>query len=505
MSHSRNQPLRVTTFGMSKQAINTLQLFFHGPCGDKYALTDNEQADICLFDLDGVNGHEQWLLAQRQYPGRPTIVQSINDMTPEGAIYLRKPVDPEQLKKALLEVVAVKNSSKPVARDKNTESKRGMSSSNVINFEGAGTPVKQIIPQQQKAVRAPAGLVNAKSVASMGKRNLDIPLLDTVIRDELLTATVARQQQPAAEESTIRIQLFAPDNDVAGELSDKASVGKGTIAKAVPENGSTGAEPQTAEPPGTNSPGQEPKPITDIDPMIGLLDPRDLVHVVYNPEYYLQGYLKKALHLSYISKKNVLLEVESQTVVVLYAEKKVSIERSERTLYAIGRVPINGENVNISILSDELAQARGGESEVLLDWDVVLWALAARASHGRIPIGTDMTSQFYLKQLPDISRFDLDCQEKVIFELWIKQTCSLAQTLQLLDVSQQDIFSFYSKVKALGFLRQVITRKAESQYEEEPSTARSLVLEELESLVVDEENSDKQAGILKRLYSRIKG
>ncbi len=493
MMRDNNQQVRVTAIGMSQQNINILRIFFKGPCAGKYAIAENGDADINLVDLDGVTGQAEWTRIQRQFPGRPSIVQSVHAFSSEHAMVLRKPVEPELLKRALHDAQAARATQLRAGEQK--------SASNIINFEGS--PSKQSTVQSQRRVRGATGTPPPRSVASVGGWGVTVPILENELQVAELPGVMAKLA--GAEVALPSAETVAPTAQPRIFVNTTPAPEQIGLTGLTPALASSSAQSSKVD-------VEEKAPVEhestgNVHPAVGLPNSSDLVHVIYNPEYYLQGYLKKALNLSYTSKKNVLLEAQVQSLIILYDDRKVLIEHNERALYAVGRVPINNDNIKISILSNSRHQMITEASGVLLDWDIVLWELAMRAAHGRIPIGTDITGQFYLKHMPDAERFGLGDSLRTIAELWHQQPCSLVQTLQLLDVSQQDIFSFYSAAKALGFVKSVnLHRPGQTRGDENVAvSARVLTVEEPEIMVDDDLSSDRAGGILKRLYTRIKG
>ncbi|NOX42135.1 MAG: hypothetical protein GXP19_00125 [Gammaproteobacteria bacterium] len=96
--------LRVSTIGMSQQSINALRMFFRGPCMNKYVLADVNNADISIIDMDTFESKQAWLDHRKKYPNRPTILESVSELSFGDAIFLRKPVNGKILKSTLNKV-----------------------------------------------------------------------------------------------------------------------------------------------------------------------------------------------------------------------------------------------------------------------------------------------------------------------------------------------------------------------------------------------------------------
>jgi len=104
MNNKQAKSLRISTIGMSPQAISALRMFFRGPCMDSYILTDDNLADISIIDMDTYNAKQAWKNHRQKYPGRPAILESINETYTDDAVFVRKPVNSDVLVHALEEI-----------------------------------------------------------------------------------------------------------------------------------------------------------------------------------------------------------------------------------------------------------------------------------------------------------------------------------------------------------------------------------------------------------------
>ncbi len=96
--------LRINTIGMDQRARDALELFFHNFCEDAYVLVEGEEADITIIDMDSVDAsrhHENHL---SKHPKRPTILISLLEMESENATFVKKPLQPGELKAALEDI-----------------------------------------------------------------------------------------------------------------------------------------------------------------------------------------------------------------------------------------------------------------------------------------------------------------------------------------------------------------------------------------------------------------
>jgi len=179
----------------------------------------------------------------------------------------------------------------------------------------------------------------------------------------------------------------------------------------------------------------------------------------YNPDHYLEGYLKEAFKLALKNKKNVLLDGLLQSIIILYQTREVFVKRNGESLFAVNKrslcalsgVPLTNVRMSMSILTnsyDAICKFNG----LLISYDFMIWKLAVRASQGRIPEGTDLSRQMSLIEQPNISRLRLTSDALKIAALWVEQPCTLSMTAQMLGIPQREVFSFFSAVTALDLI-----------------------------------------------------
>jgi hypothetical protein len=98
---ARGLQLRVATVGMDERMQNALRVFFKVQCRNQCVLADEDSAHIGLVDLDGLQAGEGWASYRQRFPGRPTVVISLKAVETTDAVFLQKPLKPEQLRAAL--------------------------------------------------------------------------------------------------------------------------------------------------------------------------------------------------------------------------------------------------------------------------------------------------------------------------------------------------------------------------------------------------------------------
>lgn len=99
-----NKQLKVAAIAMDERSLNTLRLFFQGPCKNRCILVEEAAAEIALVNMDAIRAEELFETHRRRYPERPMIVLSVGERDIEGTIYVRKPMSAHRLLCALEEV-----------------------------------------------------------------------------------------------------------------------------------------------------------------------------------------------------------------------------------------------------------------------------------------------------------------------------------------------------------------------------------------------------------------
>ncbi|HIE01631.1 MAG TPA: hypothetical protein EYP59_15295 [Thiotrichaceae bacterium] len=100
-----NKPIPFAAIGMDKQTLRILEMVFNGPGKGDYILVETlKEAQACIFDLDCLNGMNLWKDYRNQNSHLPTLIFSLNDKDIAGTVYVKKPIEIEQLLKALSKI-----------------------------------------------------------------------------------------------------------------------------------------------------------------------------------------------------------------------------------------------------------------------------------------------------------------------------------------------------------------------------------------------------------------
>jgi hypothetical protein len=106
VSGQEDRRLKIAAVGMDERMQNALSLFFKGPGKNSCILVEENFAELSIVDLDGYGSKGLLEKHMQQYPDRPVILLSLQEQNMNGAIFVRKPLNPKQLMSALDKVKA---------------------------------------------------------------------------------------------------------------------------------------------------------------------------------------------------------------------------------------------------------------------------------------------------------------------------------------------------------------------------------------------------------------
>lgn len=103
MSENNKKPLTVALHGMDDRSRKIMMMFLQGPCRGVATVTDNDEADVDIFDGDAPASKK--MLSEHLQAGRakPTIVLSLQDFKHDSVLQVRKPVKTDEMLAALNE------------------------------------------------------------------------------------------------------------------------------------------------------------------------------------------------------------------------------------------------------------------------------------------------------------------------------------------------------------------------------------------------------------------
>lgn len=103
MTPPDTRPFRIGAIGMDQRQRNTLRLLFDRKCANRYNLVEESSADLCILDLDALDGERLWQEFRQRHPSQPLILISLKEQSiPDpAALFVQKPIPVQRLVEAM--------------------------------------------------------------------------------------------------------------------------------------------------------------------------------------------------------------------------------------------------------------------------------------------------------------------------------------------------------------------------------------------------------------------
>ena len=425
--------LGVAVIGLGDRAKNVLRLFFDNHCAGLCNLVDHAQAQVTLIDLDTYGGMDLKIKHDNLYPGRPTILMSVNEVEPEGgALFVRKPLVAKQLMAALNEarVRLDAEQADEVLHSEQKKSRRHTARGRGLGAGSAGEAAR---------------VVPASSSATTVTATRPPPTVDRKAAPPPAAASGTGSAEQAPERALSEPPPFGRRPAAAAPRSKPV---KTRTAKPASAGGVAGAAGQIDDSTAALFVGSAP----DIDPD----DPEAVAGAKYCGKLYLQGYLLKACRDAEASRVPMTLTGLWRTMIIDPVTRTASYELSLSQLRSLCIVPVKEGEVFIDKLTAgrEHPDAVDPEKWHREPLDAFLWRIALWTSRGRVPETCDLRAQVFIRHWPNMTRLQASPHGLRIAALWVKRPYGLLQTAELLGIPQRFVFAFYSAAWAIDLAGQ---------------------------------------------------
>ncbi len=108
------QALKINIPGSNNTLVTIVKAFVR----QRYNLVEDDQADICIIDLDAYKANSLLDEIRKQHPVRPIIGLSLNEVAHDNIVFLKKPFRPDDLTQVLDQVSLKINQPKVIVADK---------------------------------------------------------------------------------------------------------------------------------------------------------------------------------------------------------------------------------------------------------------------------------------------------------------------------------------------------------------------------------------------------
>ncbi|MCK5666272.1 MAG: hypothetical protein KAI17_22430, partial [Thiotrichaceae bacterium] len=96
--------MKVALYGMDSRTYKTMVMYLQGPCKGIAIVVDESEAAVDIIDADCINARDVLEERQSKTPCRPIILLSLQPLSIDGAVYVKKPVQTADLIAALEQI-----------------------------------------------------------------------------------------------------------------------------------------------------------------------------------------------------------------------------------------------------------------------------------------------------------------------------------------------------------------------------------------------------------------
>lgn len=160
MLAANHQPMGIALLGMNGKDRPMMEFFLQRHWSSNCIVVPEHKANLCILDLDGIDGRKLLQQQQDQYNERPLIVLSVHDKQIEGVKLLRKPLRLDSLKGAieiyrseLLQHTEAAETTAPVVIQKPVRRKRRAAPAPIINEISETNERRKALPDATSQAR----------------------------------------------------------------------------------------------------------------------------------------------------------------------------------------------------------------------------------------------------------------------------------------------------------------------------------------------------------------
>lgn len=150
MKDKRKRPLKIALHGMDERAYKMMVMYLQGPCKGAAVVVEDLNAEVDIIDADSVKA--KTLLEQRlAESAKPIIALSLQELTFENILYVKKPVKTSDLLSALGEADTILSAKKKPGNQVNSYTKNTatrQSQDSIAKTESLLPPEKDQVKKQ---------------------------------------------------------------------------------------------------------------------------------------------------------------------------------------------------------------------------------------------------------------------------------------------------------------------------------------------------------------------
>lgn len=147
MKGKNERPIRVALFGMDGRTLKTMVLYLQGPCRGIAVVVDELDAEVDIIDADFTNVNDLVTERQSKAPNRPILILSLRELSIEGTIFVKKPVQATEL------IAGLKEANEIISKGEVT--KNSQKSSKKISAPKTEAPISQVTKKDPEIIKEP--------------------------------------------------------------------------------------------------------------------------------------------------------------------------------------------------------------------------------------------------------------------------------------------------------------------------------------------------------------
>lgn len=453
------KPLRFTLLGLNDRTSALLELYFKGAGRQTGKIVDATLSEASIVDFDSPSARSAWTSYQQEY-GRPAIALSVSECADENAVWVQKPIDVAKLSDAanrLREKLGAAREVEPIEVKPDIavleKARVSLSDAEIDNIaQSLSVAANQDDAVQRVVDERPQPKIPPKpTFPPEPEFQVARPIIERV-GVEPSEEPLAVEERPVAEsvsntEPAVEAATTAPEEVLVGE-----------VAAPIEEDFSVSSPVAMSEvvlpwqPSETELCGDR----EDLD----LSDPSARGEIYYAVGDYLQVALQEARSMAKKTRRPVQISLVDEQIVFFPARREVYISFDHKVLIQLCTDALDKNRLRTHVLSEREVKLIDDQSHGrYINDEAFIWLSALLTAKGRLPQVADLTKAAYLKWWPNFTRLDVPPNSMRIVALWDRKQTSLADTVEVLQIPQREVFAFYSAAAALGLIETCVPQQ----------------------------------------------
>lgn len=475
MLENTTKPLKLALYGMDSRAVKVMMKFLHGSCkGAAIVVNSADDADIDIYDADVPVSKNLLDKCLQECLLKPLIVLSAQDFMREGVLYVKKPIETNDMlmvldqAKILAAEFAMKADESEMPLALKPAEKDFMDFFNDELFDHfasttwADDPISRKEAIQLRTVLAPDIQAPIAYVPHQDEHNITAEEPEQIEEqpEALAENTLASDQHEDQKTFENQHDTSFHSASVQQDIPEITEAMLDETELQVFELSKHEAAMQEAENSFNAYLGQDVKGFYDyigaIDD-VDLNDPLQIINAAYNPKNYFQGYFQIALASCQAKNQPLMLQSDWCPIALLPFTQEVWLDARDSELKAFAEIRLKHKAIATEITAipiDPKMMNLGGTLDKFHSMDSFSWKMACWTSKGRYPEEINYKLPVYLKHWPNFTQLLITPHALRIAALLIKGPRTMANVAETLNIKPQYVFVFISAACAVGLADQ---------------------------------------------------